>query len=154
MNIYSIKEFKVKCLRECPVPAEQTLCDSAEKVYDFWINNIQNSDRHNECVESLYVLFLNTRKRIIGFSLVATGNLNSIMASAREIFRAAIVSNSAAIILMHNHPSGDSTPSEADIKVTRDIIRGGQLLQIEVVDHVIVGNGQKTSLKECGYFYS
>jgi DNA repair protein RadC len=55
---------------------------------------------------------------------------------------------------MHNHPSGESVPSEADIKVTRDMIRAGQLLKIEVLDHVVIGNGQQSSLRELGYFYS
>jgi DNA repair protein RadC len=54
---------------------------------------------------------------------------------------------------MHNHPSGESNPSEADIKVTRDLIRAGQLLRIDVLDHVIVGNGEHKSLRELGYFY-
>ena len=58
----------------------------------------------------------------------------------------------AAIVLMHNHPSGDPTPSEADIKVTRDLIRAGQLLKIEVLDHVIMGNPGRSSLREAGYF--
>lgn len=55
---------------------------------------------------------------------------------------------------MHNHPSGDPTPSEADIKVTRDMIRAGQLLKIEVLDHVIIGSGKRASLRELGYFYT
>jgi len=77
----------------------------------------------------------------------------------REIFRPAITSRAAAVILAHNHPSGDPTPSEADIRVTRDLIKAGQLLKIEVLDHVILG--QRTtdrpkdflSLRELGYFY-
>ena len=60
----------------------------------------------------------------------------------------------AAVVLMHNHPSGDATPSEADIKVTRDLIRAGQLLKIELLDHVIIGNPNRCSLRELGYFYS
>ena len=70
----------------------------------------------------------------------------------REVFRAAIVSCASAIVLMHNHPSGDSSPSEADIKVTRDLIRAGQLLKIEVLDHVIMGSN-RASLRELGYFF-
>jgi DNA repair protein RadC len=70
------------------------------------------------------------------------------------VFRLAVVSNASAIVLMHNHPSGEATPSEADIKVTRDLIRAGQLLKIEVLDHVIVGNPNHCSLRELGYFYS
>lgn len=72
----------------------------------------------------------------------------------REVFRVAVISSAAAVILMHNHPSGDPTPSEADIKVTRDLIRAGQLIKIEVLDHVIMGNPARSSLRELGFFYS
>jgi DNA repair protein RadC len=78
----------------------------------------------------------------------------------REVFKAAIAANAAAIIIAHNHPSGDPTPSDADIKVTRDLIRAGQLLKIDVLDHVILGHATATrskdwvSLRELGYFYS
>jgi DNA repair protein RadC len=58
-----------------------------------------------------------------------------------------------AIVIMHNHPSGESTPSEADIKVTRDLIRAGQLLKIDILDHVVIGNQNRSSLRELGYFY-
>ena len=70
----------------------------------------------------------------------------------REVFRVAIVACASAIVLMHNHPSGEPEPSEADIKVTRDLIRAGQLLKIEVTDHVIIGNPNHCSLRELGYF--
>ena len=85
--------------------------------------------------------------------------LDTILVHPREVFRAAIAANAAGIILVHNHPSGDPTPSEADIKVTRDLIRAGQLLKIEVVDHVIIGRATASrakdyaSLRELGYFY-
>jgi DNA repair protein RadC len=65
-----------------------------------------------------------------------------------------VIAAAAAIVLMHNHPSGEPQPSEADIKVTRDLIRAGQLLKIEVLDHVILGNPSHCSLRELGYFYS
>jgi len=66
----------------------------------------------------------------------------------------AVITCAAAVVLMHNHPSGEPTPSEADIKVTRDLIRAGQLLKIEVLDHVIIGNPKHASLRELGYFYA
>jgi DNA repair protein RadC len=83
-----------------------------------------------------------------------------LLVHAREVFKPAISAQAAAIVLVHNHPSGDPTPSEADIKVTRDLIRGGQLLKIEVLDHVILGRAtpERTkdyvSLRELGYFYT
>ena len=80
--------------------------------------------------------------------------MDTCLVHPREVFRAAVVSSAAALILMHNHPSNDPTPSEADIKVTRDLIRAGQLLHIEVLDHVIVGNPKHNSLRELGHFYN
>jgi hypothetical protein len=72
----------------------------------------------------------------------------------REVFRLAIIAAASAVIVMHNHPSGESSPSEADIKVTRDLIRAGQLLKMELIDHVVIGNGNFSSLRALGYFYA
>jgi DNA repair protein RadC len=85
---------------------------------------------------------------------VSIGTLDTILVHAREVFRGAIIAAAAAVVVMHNHPSGESTPSEADIKVTRDLIRAGQLLKIELLDHVIIGQNRHQSLRELGYFYS
>jgi DNA repair protein RadC len=111
-------------------------------------------------VERLQVLSLNTRRRFIRLDEIADGTLDTLLVHPREVFRAAIAANAAAVVLAHNHPSGDPTPSEADIKVTRDLIRAGQLLKIEVLDHVIIGRATPerpkdyASLRELGYFYS
>ena len=78
--------------------------------------------------------------------------MDTILVHPREVFRLAIMTAAAAIVIMHNHPSGEATPSEADIKVTRDLIRAGQLLKIEVLDHVIMGKPNHVSLRELGYF--
>jgi DNA repair protein RadC len=91
---------------------------------------------------------------------LASGTLDTLLVHPREVFRAAVSSGAAALILAHNHPSGDPTPSEADIRVTRDLIRAGQLLKIEVLDHIILGrrvadrDRDYVSLRELGYFYS
>lgn len=111
-------------------------------------------------VETFCVLLLNTRRRLITWQKISDGILDSILVHPREVFKPAITANASAIVLVHNHPSGDPTPSEADIKVTRDLIRAGQLLKIDVLDHVILGKAtadrQKDflSLRELGYFYS
>ena len=111
-------------------------------------------------VESLQVVFLNTRRRMIGMQTISQGTLDTILVHPREVFAAAIAKRASAIVLVHNHPSGDPTPSEADIKVTRDLIRAGQLLKIDVLDHVIIGRATPerakdfASLRELGYFYS
>ena len=109
-------------------------------------------------VESFQALLLNTRKRLVRIEEISNGTLDTILVHPREVFRAAIAANAAALVFVHNHPSGDPTPSEADIKVTRDLIRAGQLLKIEVVDHVIIGRATAerakdySSLRELGYF--
>jgi DNA repair protein RadC len=128
------------------------LCDTPDKVVDYWNAAIKSSPIFNPECECFFVLLLNTRRRVKAHVLVAHGTLDTILVHPREVFRAAITANAAAVVLAHNHPSGEATPSEADIKVTRDLIRAGQLLKIDVVDHVIIGNGQRASLRELGYF--
>jgi DNA repair protein RadC len=109
-------------------------------------------------VETLQVLSLNTRRRLIRLDEISDGTLDTLLVHPREVFQKAIAANAAAVVLAHNHPSGDPTPSEADIKVTRDLIRAGQLLKIEVLDHVIIGRATPerskdyVSLRELGYF--
>ena len=111
-------------------------------------------------VEAFQVVLLNTRKRLIRVEEISEGLLDTILVHPRDVFRAAITANAAAVILIHNHPSGDPTPSDADIKVTRDLIRASHILKIELVDHIIIGRASAerakdySSLKELGYFYS
>lgn len=111
-------------------------------------------------VETLQVLLLNTRRRLIRVEEVLDGTIDQLLVHPREVFKRAIAANAAAIVLAHNHPSGDPTPSEADIKVTRDLIRAGHLLKIELLDHIILGRATPerpkdySSLRELGYFYS
>ena len=96
-------------------------------------------------------MVLNTRRRIVGHNLVALGTLDSVIIHPREVFRPVVALAGHAAVIAHNHPSGDSTPSEADIRVTRELIRAGQLLRIELLDHLIIGE-TTTSLRELGYF--
>ena len=78
------------------------------------------------------------RRRVKGHQLVTIGTQDTLLVHSREVFRLAVTTAASAIILMHCHPSGDSSPSAADIKVTRDLVRAGQILKIEVLDHVIM----------------
>ena len=125
------------------------------------VANLMREEARLRNGEMFQVLRLNTRRRLIGEPMkVADGTLDTILVHPREVFRPAIEANAAAVVLVHNHPSGDPTPSEADIKVTRDLIRAGQLLKIEVLDHVIIGRATQerpkdyVSLRELGYFYT
>ena len=124
------------------------------------IANLLREDSRLLQVETFQVVLLNTRHRLIRVETISQGTLDTILVHPREVFKAAIAANAAALVLAHNHPSGDPTPSEADIKVTRDLIRAGQLLKIEVLDHIIIGRATAerpkdyASLRELGYFYA
>ena len=98
--------------------------------------------------EHLFVMPLNTRNELIGEPVeVYKGSLNSSMIRVAEIFRPAIRANAAAIIVAHNHPSGDPTPSPEDVAVTRSIVEAGKLMDIEVLDHIVIGRNRFVSLK-------
>jgi DNA repair protein RadC len=146
-------EYKVVALRECPTPENLDLCDTPDKAADYWRSHVVANPYFNPECECFAVLLLNTRRRVKGHHLVTIGTLDTILVHPRDVFRLAVITAAAAVVLAHNHPSGEATPSEADIKVTRDLIRAGQLLKIEVLDHVIIGKPKHCSLRELGFFY-
>ena len=147
-------EWKIVALRECPTTEEMQQCDTPEKAAAYWRAHVAQHPYFNPECECLVVFILNTRRKIKGHYVVSIGTMDTILCHAREVFRLAIMASASAIIITHNHPSGDSTPSEADIKITRDLIRAGQLLKIEVLDHIVIGNPKHTSLRELGHFYA
>lgn len=100
--------------------------------------------------EHLRVILLDTRNRVISTPTIYVGSLNSSVVRIAELFRPAIKQNAAAIIVAHNHPSGDPSPSPEDVRVTREISKAGKLLSIELLDHVIIGRNRFISLKERG----
>lgn len=100
--------------------------------------------------EQLKVIMLNTKNVVINVKKVFVGSLNSSIVHPREVFNDAIKKSSASIIICHNHPSGDPTPSDEDIKVTIRIKKCGEILGIQLIDHLIIGNGIYISLKEKG----
>lgn len=100
--------------------------------------------------EYFKIILLNIKNQVIHVEDVSVGSLNSSIVHPREIFKIAIRRSSAALILVHNHPSGDPTPSGEDVEITRRLVESGKLLGIGVLDHVIIGDGRYTSLKEKG----
>lgn len=100
--------------------------------------------------EHFVCLFLNTKNHIIGQETLSMGSLNASIVHPREVFRAAIKRSSASIICLHNHPSGDPTPSPEDIQLTKRLIDAGELIGIEVLDHIVIGDQKFVSLKEQG----
>jgi DNA repair protein RadC len=145
-------EYRITPLRECPTPDQMQDCDTPDKVADYWRRHVATNPYFNPDCECLVVLILNTRRRVKGHYLVSIGTMDTLLVHPREVFRLAIMTAASALVVTHNHPSGDASPSEADIKVTRDLIRAGQLLKIELLDHVIIGNPNRTSLRELGFF--
>lgn len=102
--------------------------------------------------EHMRIIMLNVKCKVIGIEEISIGSLNSSLAHPREIFIPAIEKSSASIILVHNHPSGDPTPSRDDVEITKRVSEGGKILGIELHDHIIIGDGIFESLKEKNLF--
>lgn len=100
--------------------------------------------------EEMRVILLDTRNRVIGITQVYKGSTNSSQVKVNELFKAAIRNSAVSIIIIHNHPSGDPTPSPDDVAVTRAIVQAGKLLDIDVLDHLVIGHGRFVSLKDRG----
>jgi DNA repair protein RadC len=100
--------------------------------------------------EHFVCLFLNTKNHVIGQETLSMGSLNASIVHPREVFRAAIKRSSASIICVHNHPSGDPTPSSEDIQITQRLVEAGDLVGIDVLDHIVIGDQSFVSLKEQG----
>jgi DNA repair protein RadC len=100
--------------------------------------------------EHLRVVLLDTKNHVLGMPTIYVGSLNASVMRVGELFREAVRANAAAVIVVHNHPSGDPTPSPEDINITRQIVEGGKLLDIDVLDHLIIGQQRYVSLKERG----
>src|SRR5699024_368745 len=101
--------------------------------------------------EHLEVLFINTKNQVIHGTTIFVGRLNARIVHPREIFREAVKRSAASIVCAHNHPSGDPSPSQEDIHVTRRLVEAGKIMGIELLDHLVIGNHRYTSLKEKGY---
>ena len=100
--------------------------------------------------EHLRVLLLNTRNQVLAVTEVYKGNVSSSLVRIGELFREAIRQNAASLILVHNHPSGDPSPSPDDVAMTKEVVQAGSLLGVEVLDHVIIGDRRHVSLKDMG----
>ena len=147
------QEWKIVSLRECPTPADIQLCDTPEQAAAYWKLHIQQHPYFDPERECLVVLILNTRRKIKGHYFVSVGTMDTVLCDPKSIFRLAVMASAFAIVVMHNHPSGQSEPSQADIQVTRDLIRAGQLLKIDVVDHVVIGNGNHSLTSGIGLLH-
>lgn len=137
----------LQMLREKTFPYQTNKITSPDSAANLLKEFIGNSDREN-----LVLLCLDTKNQITALHTVAIGSLNSAIVHPREIFKVAVLSNAASIILAHNHPSSDPTPSREDIEVTKRIKEASLIMGVELLDHVIVGpNSEYCSLREKGY---
>lgn len=129
-----------------------------QKLVEFGENQLKGPDNafefiksigiHKEEQEHFVVLFLNTKNRIIGYSLIYIGTIDEVHSKPREIFRAAIINNTVKIILSHNHPSEDLYPSKNDIRATKKLQEAGQIIGIEILDHIIVSEKGHYSMRD------
>lgn len=119
----------------CPEDAANLVCDIKDKQKEYFL-----------------ALFLNARNQVIRREEVSVGSLNASLVHPREVFSPAVGSCAASVVLAHNHPSGDVTPSREDIELTRRMVQAGDIMGIEVIDHIIVGSSRFLSMKEAHLF--
>lgn len=139
---YEGYRVSVQLVREGHREGEPRLMRSAKDLYDF-LGGIQGADR-----ELFYCVHLDVRNQVVGCEEVSRGTLTSSQVHPREVYKAAILSSAASIIVAHNHPSGDPTPSVDDRALTERIRQAGELLGMPMLDHVIIGYGRGYSLAE------
>ncbi|MTI81534.1 MAG: JAB domain-containing protein [Firmicutes bacterium] len=125
--------------------AKRVTIQSPDDAASLVMENMRYLDREHFCV-----LLLNTKNHVISIETISIGTLNSSVVHPRELFKVVIKRSSAAVILMHNHPSGDPAPSKEDINITKRIIESGDILGISVLDHLIIGDNKFVSLKAKG----
>jgi DNA repair protein RadC len=129
----------VATVRETPCTID---ADTPANLYRYWQEVIAAQPDHEPDKESLVVVMLTTRLRPFAWHRVSLGTINETSAHPREIFRPVIASGAYAFCMMHNHPSGDPSPSRADMNITAQIVKAGELLNVSLIDHVIVGEPQ------------
>jgi DNA repair protein RadC len=143
-------EWRIVSVREILTPESMLHCETPEAAVKYWRANVATAPHFNADCECFAVLMLNVKRRIRGHHIVSIGSLNEAMAHPREVFRAAVIGATHAVVLMHNHPSGDPQPSDADSRITKRLVDSGRILGIDVLDHVIIGQGQHWSFREAG----
>ena len=105
----------------------------------------------DEATEVFAILCLSTKHRVLAYHEVSRGCLDSTLVHPREVFKAAILANAASVVLAHNHPSGDPTPSPDDMTLTRRLVDAGRLIGVDVLDHIVIGDGRYVSFRERGW---
>ena len=152
-GIGKVKAIQIRCLAEL---ARRMAKAEALEGLDFsspnTIARYYMEDMRHRQKEVMKLLLLNTKARLIGASDISVGTVNATLVSPRELFLEALKKNAVSIILLHNHPSGDPTPSQEDILLTQRVRKAGDLIGIELLDHIIIGDNRYISLREKGFF--
>ncbi|NBH81748.1 JAB domain-containing protein [bacterium C-53] len=152
-GIGKVKAVQLKCITEFAKRLWRSEKDLNLKVcHPSQISEYYMEELRNEETESAFVVFLNGKNRFLGDYCLSKGTVNASLVSTREIFRKALQQKAVYIMLVHNHPSGDPTPSKEDIYITYKVMKAGKLMDIPLLDHVIIGDGTYVSLKENGCF--
>lgn len=139
----SIKIVSLKMVRESSLRSQYGKISTPDDVKMMIMELIGNNDR-----EHFGIICIDTKNIPTHINIVSVGTLNSSMVHPREVFKAAILSNSASVILFHNHPSGNTSPSKTDVDITERLVEVGRIIGIEVIDHVIVSDEEFMSMKE------
>lgn len=132
-----ITEQKLMIVRE--TAAETTRTRTPADIAGLWESEIKKSAWYQEDKECCVVFFLNSKNYMTGYNLVSLGTLDASLVHPREVFRPAIIGGAAAIVLAHNHPSGDPMPSMEDIRITKQMVEVGKIVDIKCLDHVVIG---------------
>ena len=141
-----INVVSIKMVKEASFLYQTRQILSPNDAYEMIKEQLEGLDR-----EQFIVSCLNTKNEPTNITVVSVGSLNKAIVHPREVFKTAILSNAASIMVFHNHPSGDTTPSDQDIQLTHRLVEAGELLGIKLLDHLIIGDGSFMSLKEKGY---
>ena len=145
MSEAGVPIWKVQLVREGAVKAARRPVASAEDAAAVVASYLKGADR-----EHCEVVLLDARHTVIGLNTVSIGTVSASLVHPREVFKPAILANASAVILAHNHPSGELEPSEHDVDLTRRLIEAGKLLGIELLDHLILCDGAHLSLRASG----
>ena len=152
-GIGNVKAIQILCLSELAkrlskAEAQSGLNFSApETIAQYYMEDMRHRKK-----EAMKLLLLNSKTKLIGESELSLGTVNTTLVSPREVFVEALRRNAVAVILLHNHPSGDPTPSKQDILITRRVTEAGRLIGVELLDHIIIGDNCFISLRDKGFF--
>jgi len=142
---YRLPRYRVALVREGCSHSNMKHIHDPEDVH-----RIVAAEYTEAVVETAMMLALDTKNKVIGIFEISRGSLNASIIHPRDVFQRAILVNAASVILVHNHPSGDPTPSPEDVALTKKLVEAGRVMDITVLDHVICGEGKYASLRERG----